>query len=122
VVSIVDEAVALLKEIAQPAVPGESVKAVIARAARRIGFSYGRTNGVWYRLVRIDAEEMDHMRAVRAARISQGDRKQKEKIENSRIVEYRDIIERLDRIERALVSIAQDGLCARAGLARSEND
>src|SRR5258708_7445211 len=41
----------LVRQAAEPAVAGEGVKAAIARAARRLGFSYGRTKRYWYQEV-----------------------------------------------------------------------
>src|SRR5437868_6171442 len=38
----------LVRRAAEPPVAGESIKAQIARAARRLGFSYGRAKRYWY--------------------------------------------------------------------------
>lgn len=54
----------LLKQVAAPAQPGESVPQVISRVARRLGWERGRTKRLWYgEARRIDAEEMDAVRA-----------------------------------------------------------
>lgn len=45
----VAEAQALVKAAAEPREPGESVKASINRAARRLGFSLRRVVQAWYR-------------------------------------------------------------------------
>ena len=43
-----DEMKALVRRAAEPARPGESVKAEISRAARVLGLSYGRAKRYWY--------------------------------------------------------------------------
>jgi hypothetical protein len=66
--SSVHEASMLVRNVAEPRPIGDSVKSAISRAARRLGFSYGRTRRIWYRDARrIDAAEMDKLRE-RAAR------------------------------------------------------
>ena len=58
-----DEAAALLRQVAEPRPVGDSVKAAIRRAARRLGFGYRRTKTIWYgETTRIGAEEMDALR------------------------------------------------------------
>jgi hypothetical protein len=62
------EAAALLRQLAEPAVPGESMKAAINRAARRAGIPAGLGKRLWYgEARRIDADTMDQLRE-RAAR------------------------------------------------------
>lgn len=61
--SVSDEAAALLRQVAEPRPVGDSVKAAIGRAARRLGFSWRRTKTIWYgETSRIGAEEMDALR------------------------------------------------------------
>lgn len=61
------EASGLVRRVAEPRPVGDSVKAAIRRASRRLGFSPSRTKDLWYSNARrIDAEEMDALR--RAAR------------------------------------------------------
>src|SRR5208283_5661135 len=63
------EARELLRRLALPAKPGESVKAAIGRAARYAGLSYARAEKIWYakdRVVR--AEEMDALRTAARTR------------------------------------------------------
>lgn len=67
--SSVSEASSLVRQVAGPRDAGESVKAVILRASRCLGFGYSRTKDIWYENARrIDAREMDALRA-RAARV-----------------------------------------------------
>ena len=67
VVDPVAEAEALVKEAAEPREPGESVKASINRAARRLGFKPRRVEQAWYRQPAAWlSTEMDVMRAKAA--------------------------------------------------------
>lgn len=57
------EAARLVREWAGPRQLGDSAKALIVRAARRLGFSYSRTKALYYREARvISAVEMDTLR------------------------------------------------------------
>lgn len=63
----VTEAAELMRHLAEPAVPGESVKAAICRAARRAGITAGLGKRLWYgEARRIDADTMDQLRAKAA--------------------------------------------------------
>jgi hypothetical protein len=63
------EASSGLKALAEPPVIGDRVKAQIARAARAAGISYTRAFDLWYgKARRIDAFELDAIRAAKAAR------------------------------------------------------
>jgi hypothetical protein len=65
--SSVSEARALVRRIAEPREVGDSVKAAIVRAARRLGFRFHRTRDLWYGDARrIDADEMDRLRELAA--------------------------------------------------------
>lgn len=71
----VDQAAALMRDIAEPAPVGDSVKAAITRAARAVSaflqepMSYGRAEDIWRREARrIDASEMDAIRAAHERR------------------------------------------------------
>lgn len=67
--SSVNEASVLVRCVAEPREVGDSVKAAIVRAARRLGFSFSRTKDLWYADARrIDAAEMDKLRDVAAKR------------------------------------------------------
>lgn len=62
--AIVSEMQAGLRTIAEPVHAGESVKALINKAARRTGFEYWRAREIWYgRARRIDASELEIVRA-----------------------------------------------------------
>jgi hypothetical protein len=63
----------LLREIAGPRGDG-GVKAQIARAARRANLTYSRAFELWYgRARRIEAHEMDRLRAVASGRADTGE-------------------------------------------------
>ncbi|WP_157091438.1 hypothetical protein [Methylobacterium nodulans] len=71
----VDQASQLLRELAEPRPVGDTVKAAITRAARAVSavlqepMSYGRAEDIWRREARrIDAAEMDAIRAAHARR------------------------------------------------------
>lgn len=79
--SSVAEASTLIRRAAEPRPVGDSVKAAIRRAARRIGLSFTRAKDIWYGDARrIDAHEMDALRnlAARYARIAETLRHQDE--------------------------------------------
>ena len=60
------EARLIVREAAEPASPGDSVKSAIRRAARRLGLTAARAHGHWYGRVRwVPAHEMDALRARR---------------------------------------------------------
>ena len=91
--SVESEASSLLRAIVAPPFPGESVKALIGRAARKGGLTFIRARKLWYREARaILASEMDALRAAR--------RQREEEIALSG--QYRDIIQRLSDIEARL--------------------
>ena len=61
--SSIEEAMALVRQCAEPRPAGDQVKAAILRASRRLGFPFNRTRDIWYgHARRIDAEEMDRLR------------------------------------------------------------
>jgi len=63
VVSALREASFLVRKVAEPRPIGDSVKAAINRAARRLGFHFSRTKDIWYENARrIHAEEIDALR------------------------------------------------------------
>ena len=56
-----------LRRIAEPAVPGESVKCLLLRVSRKLPtISYGRVRGIWYRDTRlkISADELLELRRI----------------------------------------------------------
>jgi hypothetical protein len=98
-VSVESEASSLLRVIVAPPVPGESVKALIGRAARRCGLTFSRARKLWYGEARaILATEMDALRA--AARVKQDEAEGG--YERALRAEYREIFDRLARIEARL--------------------
>lgn len=61
--SSIDEAQTLVRRCAEPRPPGDSVKAAVRRASRRLGIPFSRTRDIWYGDARrIDAAEMDRLR------------------------------------------------------------
>jgi hypothetical protein len=87
------EARCLIKQCAEPRPVGDSVKAAIGRAARRLGWSYSRAKDVWYGGARrIDVAEMDRLRS------SAEDQKNNEAIAD----EIDRLRARLSRLERQL--------------------
>lgn len=113
-VSSAAEMTDLLRSVASPAHPGESVKAVIGRAARRLGWDYGRTRRLYYgEARRIDAREMDRAREIAREREAT-DRAMAQEAAN----EFRRMGERIARLEAILLLVAnQDGALADAGIA-----
>lgn len=82
-----------LRELSEPWVPGDRVKAAIARAARLSGLSYWRAFNIWYgKARRIDAHE--------AAQINEALRLKREKAVAN---EYQDLRTRLAKLEAALL-------------------
>jgi hypothetical protein len=68
----VDEMRHIVRCAAEPAAPGESVKAAIGRAARRLALDWGRARSLWYgdARVRVSADEADRLRRLHQARQS----------------------------------------------------
>jgi hypothetical protein len=61
--SSIEEARTLVRQCAEPCPAGDSVKAAIRRASRRLDLSFSRTRNMWYGDARrIDAQEMDRLR------------------------------------------------------------
>ncbi len=93
------EASSLLRQLAEPRPAGDSVKAAINRAARRVQFTAVRATAIWYRLARvIRAEEMDALR--RAA-----DQRREEQEGRH---EYRELLDRLSILENRLATTDED--------------
>ena len=88
--SDVAQASALVREVAP--VEGATVGERILIAARKVGWGFNRTRDVWYEQARrIDAREMDQLREAR----------QNRKLQEA-TNEYRDLRERISRLEAAL--------------------
>jgi hypothetical protein len=61
--SPLDEAQSLIQRCAEPRPAGDNVEAAINRAAKRLGFTRGRSKALWCgEACRIDAWEMDRLR------------------------------------------------------------
>ena len=91
--------VAVAQELVRQIVPRDhrSVKEWISATAHSLGWSYNRTKNIWYgEARRIDGFEKDALRGAR----SRAFKKQREIEELKR--ERREIIERLDVLEKAL--------------------
>lgn len=60
-----EESIALIHQVAEPRPAGDSVKAAVGRAARRLGMGITRARSIWYgEARRIESSEMDTMRRV----------------------------------------------------------
>lgn len=53
-----------LQRLAEPVRAGESVKALINKAARRSGMSFSRVRELWYGRGKVSAEELERVRAL----------------------------------------------------------
>ena len=81
--SAIAEASELARVLAEPRPAGDQVKAAIRRAAHAASLSVPRMKSIWYREARrIDAEELDAIRAAVASR----------KRALARLVEVRDVL------------------------------
>jgi hypothetical protein len=97
-VSSLAEASFLLRRVAEPRPAGDSVKAALSRAWRRLpGWSFNRIRDVWHadHRIRISADELDQLR-----------RTAHQKAEHAARDEYRELLDRIARIEVRLA--AQD--------------
>jgi hypothetical protein len=115
VMSALAEAQTLVRRIAEPCTAGDSVKAQMLRASRRVGLGFNRIRSIWYadQRVSVSAVEMDVLR--RAA----GAREQKAEAHRDELVIR---VEALEQQLRALASrIPQDAdfYGAQADLLRS---
>lgn len=108
VVDVRIEAASLLREIASPGMPGESVKAAIGRAARRAGMPYGRVRSLWYQLAVVGAAEWLKLQSVAQARRQRVDQTN----EAAGRMDYAEVLAKLERIERALDALASDRIRA----------
>lgn len=97
--SCVEEASTLLRRTAEPRPIGDSVKAAIRRAARRVGLSFGRAEDIWYRQARlVRAEEMDAIRKAAAQRT------QEQKARN----DYQELMDLLSILEHRLAMVDEE--------------
>ena len=89
------EASTLLRNLAEPVSAGESIKALINRAARKAGMTTSRARKCWYGEAKaILAQEMDALRGAAA--------KRQEEREHGARTEFRELSERIARIEAAM--------------------
>ena len=96
-VSVRAEASSLLRALVAPPAPGESVKALIARGARRAGLSFERARKLWYQEAgRILADEMDALRAAARRRCGEA---------NELARKSQDLGDSLDRIDAELAHL-----------------
>lgn len=94
------EAQSLIRSLAEPCPAGDSVKAAIVRAWRKLpNWTFNRVIDVWKAdpRIAIKADEIDQLRSVA--------RKREEKAASHELTELR---ERLARLERLLVSSDED--------------
>lgn len=66
--SISSEMSAGLRQLSEPVRAGDSIKALIGKAARRAGMSYSRAYECWYGRAKVRAEEMDRVRSLLQAK------------------------------------------------------
>jgi hypothetical protein len=71
--SVLCEAQTLVRRIAEPCPAGDSVKAAIGRASRRVGLGFTRVRAFWYadERISVSAAEMDILRRAVGARQKQ---------------------------------------------------
>ena len=111
------EMTTLLKVVAAPAEPGESVKSVIGRASRRLGWPWGRTKRLYYgEARRIDSAEMDLARAEARKRSANA------ALYNEAKNEYAELNARIAKVEALLGNTNTTGAVADAGVASARSD
>ena len=66
VMSALVEAQSLVRRVAAPVPAGDSVKAAIVRASRRLKWNYNRTKTLWYadERAKVSGDELNQLRAV----------------------------------------------------------
>lgn len=101
------EASELLRSLASPAIPGESVKAVIGRAARRAGLTYGRARRIWYRLAVVTAEEIDRLRREAAQRRGAEEDAARDEYQAA-LRRIEDLLARFESLERLTYAVLSD--------------
>jgi hypothetical protein len=88
------EASDLLKRLAEPAPAGAHIETLIRDVALKMRMPFRRAKALWYReAARVDSEEMDTLRAAARAR---------GEAEGVVRREYRDVIARIEQLERRL--------------------
>lgn len=98
-VCVREETAGLLRRLASPGVPGESMKSLYRRLSRRVGWSFSRVRECWHRRARrIGADELDHLRELAKAPARQ----------NGGDVDLEGLAERVARLEAHLRSVDPD--------------
>lgn len=78
--SEISEAMRLTKMAAEPRQVGDSIKSSIDRAAKRLGWSFSRTEDIWRgEARRIDAHEMDALRSIEQERDQASERAERKR-------------------------------------------
>jgi hypothetical protein len=91
-----------LRRIAEPAVPGESVKCLLLRVSRKLPtLSYGRVRGIWYRdsRLKISADELIELKRI--AKIQDEERHASDEVSALR--------KRLEALEAKIEALAGKG-------------
>lgn len=80
----------LIRKVASPREPGESVKASIGKAARRLSWTWNRAKDVWYGdgRIKISADELAQLRTKAQTKEAVGN----------------DIVARIERLEALMLS------------------
>jgi hypothetical protein len=95
-----DEAASLLRDIAGPRGPDESIKSVLRRLSRRLShnWSASRVRAVWYRddRVRVRAEEIEELRSLTAKEQNEAGALAELQSTIERLAKYEPLLERLD--------------------------
>jgi len=93
-VSALVEAQALVRKVAEPVPAGDSVKAAIGRASRRLKWNFNRTKSLWYadERAKVSGDELTQLRDVaKLSTTGGGDA----------------VLARLDNLEKMVESIAR---------------
>jgi hypothetical protein len=96
-VSTLAEASFLLRRVAEPRPAGDSVKAALSRAWRRLpGWSFNRIRDVWHgdQRIRISADEL--------AQLRRAERERRDGDARTAIREARELIARLERLQNTV--------------------
>lgn len=69
------EAQSLLRKVAEPVPAGDSVKAAICRASRRLRWNFNRTKSLWYgdQRAKVSGDELNQLRDVAKQSAGGGD-------------------------------------------------
>ena len=89
------EAQSLVRRIAEPCPAGDSVKAAIGRAARKLRLNYARCRAFWYAddRIKVTGDELNQLRAVAKQHTAGAD--------------THDVLARLDKLENMVESLVR---------------